>query len=80
MNAGDSKVADMGAVAESRALLSKRMVAVRLGICSRTLERLVASGSFPRPLAIAGAIRWEPWVVEVFIERARKSSDGKASP
>jgi predicted DNA-binding transcriptional regulator AlpA len=75
MNGSDLKVGVGSGVAEGHALLNKRTVARRLGVCLRTLERLISNGVFPRGLSIAGCLRWEPSDVERFIEQARAARD-----
>jgi excisionase family DNA binding protein len=69
MNVSNSIDGGGTAVAESRTLLTKRVVARRLGVCSRTVERLVAAGTFPKALMVGSARRWEPSDVDRFIER-----------
>ncbi len=69
MNIGDSIGTGGSAVAESRTLLTKRIVARRLGVCPRTVERLIAAGTFPRAMMVGSARRWEPSDVDRFIAR-----------
>ena len=56
-------------VAQSRGLLSKRETARELGVCVRTLERLIASGEFPKPLKVGSGSRFQPDDVSNYIAR-----------
>lgn len=49
-------------------LLTVREAAKRLGVCRRTLERLIESGEFPRPVKIRGALRVPSSDVERYVE------------
>jgi excisionase family DNA binding protein len=68
-------------VAESRALLSKREAARSLGVCVRTLERLISAGSFPKPLKVGSASRFHPSDVSMYLERlmAQRRCEGGVS-
>jgi len=50
-------------------LLTLPQAAQRLGVCRRTLERLIAAGEFPRPLKVVGASRVLVSDVTAYIER-----------
>lgn len=49
-------------------LLDRNSVAERLGISSRTLDRMVASGEFPSPVRICGRPKWPVEVVDQWFD------------
>lgn len=54
---------------EADGLLTYKQVARRFGISRRTLERLISSGEFPRPLKLNGASRFTEDDVVAFMQR-----------
>lgn len=50
-------------------LITKADVAMRLGVSTRTVEKLVAACKFPRPLKLGKSAMWAPDVVEGWLER-----------
>lgn len=54
-------------VGEPSQLLTVPQAAQRLGVCRRTLERLVSRGEFPRPLRVGGAVRVPLSDVQAFV-------------
>ena len=53
-------------------LLDKRQVAQLLGICTRTLERLLARGVFPVPVRVGRSVKWFVTDVEAYLAKLRK--------
>lgn len=39
-------------------MIKRGQVARVLGVCERTVSRMVADGQFPKPVKIRGAARW----------------------
>jgi excisionase family DNA binding protein len=63
-------------------LLTLEQTAQRLSVCRRTLERLMASGHFPRPLKVGRASRVAVSDVEDFLKglvESREQNPGGAS-
>ncbi len=54
-------------------LLAPREVARLLGISSRSLERLIETGTFPLPIWIGGARRWQLESVQAHVAAAPRS-------
>lgn len=48
-------------------LLSIRELAERLGLCRRTVARLVDGGKLPRPIRVGGSLRWRPEAIETWL-------------
>jgi excisionase family DNA binding protein len=76
MNDGEASVSGMVNGAESRTLLSKREAARCLGVCVRTLERLISAGTFPKPLKVGSASRFHPSDVAMYLERLMAQRGG----
>lgn len=53
-------------------LLSVKLVSQLLGVCSRTIWRLVASGELTGPVHVAGASRWPATEVSAYIEALKQ--------
>jgi predicted DNA-binding transcriptional regulator AlpA len=51
-------------------LITKTDVAQRLGVSTRTVEKLVAACKFPPPLKLGKSAMWAADVVERWLERA----------
>ncbi len=51
-------------------LIGKADVAQRLGVSTRTIEKLVASAKFPPPLKLGKTAMWASEVVDRWLERA----------
>lgn len=49
-------------------LLTVREVAALLGICTRQVQKLIASGRFIPPLRLAKSVRWRESDIALFIE------------
>ncbi|MCB1403171.1 MAG: AlpA family phage regulatory protein [Rhodobacteraceae bacterium] len=66
------------ATAESQAdrLLRLSDVVELMSLCRATVYRMVATGSFPAPVKIAGASRWRASEVARFIEALAAGSRG----
>lgn len=47
-----------GAAAEPERMLRRGEVARLLGVCERTISRMVAAGQFPPPVKLRKASRW----------------------
>ena len=54
-------------VSEPSQLLTVPQAAQRLGVCRRTLERLVTRGEFPQPLRVGGSVRVPLADVQAFV-------------
>ena len=50
-------------------LLTVREVANRLGVSSRQIWKLTASGRLPAPVRLARSVRWRESDISLFIER-----------
>ncbi|HVZ65646.1 MAG TPA: helix-turn-helix domain-containing protein [Lacunisphaera sp.] len=50
-------------------LLTLPEAAQRLGVCRRSLERLIAAGEFPRPLKVRGSSRVPSSDVATYVAR-----------
>lgn len=50
-------------------LLTKKQASVRLSVCVRTLERLIAAGDFPQPLKIRGRSCVPQTDVETYVSK-----------
>ena len=55
---------------ENIRLLEKSEVIAILGICDRTLEKLVRSNQFPEPLRLGKRVKWVDSVVQSWLARA----------
>ncbi len=53
-----AKNAGSGGPSESDPMIKRGQVARLLGVCERTVSRMVADGQFPKPIKIRGAARW----------------------
>ena len=49
-------------------LMTKKMVATRLGCSGRTVDRLRDSGRMPAPFKMGGGLRWQGKDIETWIE------------
>lgn len=54
-------------------LLGKEAVISMLGICERSLEKLVKEGRFPPPLRLGKTVRWLKSVVLAWLEAQTKA-------
>jgi excisionase family DNA binding protein len=63
---GESPVAALGP-----ALLTVKQVAMMLGVSSRTIHRLVASGDLPGPVKVGSASRFPCSEIEEYLERLK---------
>ncbi len=55
-------------MSSTNSLLNMKDVTSRLGLCRRTVERMVSSGRFPRGLRVSPRnLRWRAADVEAFI-------------
>ena len=52
-------------------MLKRAQVALRLGVCERTVSRMVAAGEFPRPVKVRRAARWPESDVDRFLGGSR---------
>jgi excisionase family DNA binding protein len=52
--------------------LSIKEVAVLLGICSRSVYRLIAAGELPQPVKVGNASRWTDAEIRAFQQRLLK--------
>ena len=57
-------------MSENIRLLEKNEVIAILGICDRTLEKLVRSNQFPGPLRLGKRVKWVDSVVQSWLARA----------
>lgn len=57
-------------MSENIRLLGKSEVIAILGICDRTLEKLVRSNQFPTPLRLGKRVSWVDTVVHQWLARA----------
>ena len=57
-------------MSEKIRLLEKSEVIAILGICDRTLEKLVRSNQFPEPLRLGKRVKWVDSVVQSWLARA----------
>lgn len=55
----------------SSGMLKRAQVALRLGVCERTVSRMVAAGEFPRPVKVRRAARWPESDVDRFLGGSR---------
>ena len=55
----------------SSGMLKRAQVALRLGVCERTVSRMVAAGEFPRPVKVRRAARWPESEVDRFLGGSR---------
>lgn len=62
---------------EALRLLTLNETAQRLAICKRTLERLIASGEFPRPLRIGRAVRIVESDLLAFVETLKANAPSR---
>lgn len=67
----DSKKAASANKTPQSALLTRRQVADRLGVCSHTIQRLTRRGELPALVFNRRLIRYKPEVIESFIAQAR---------
>ncbi|WP_438482562.1 helix-turn-helix transcriptional regulator [Oleiharenicola lentus] len=63
--------------ADNHSLLTLKAAASSLAISRRTLERLMASGTFPPPLKIGRASRVDPSDVATYLEKLRRERGDK---
>ncbi len=49
---------DCGGPIAPDSMIKRGQVARLLGVCERTVSRMVADGQFPEPVKIRGAARW----------------------
>ncbi len=54
----DAKYSDSGGSIGPDSMIKRGQVAQLLGVCERTVSRMVADGQFPKPIKIRGAARW----------------------
>lgn len=66
-NAASTLLARQAATVGDR-LITIREVAQLLGLCTRQIQKLVASGRFIPPLRISRSIRWRASLVNKFLE------------
>ena len=52
-------------------LLKLDQVADALGVCARTVRRLVEKPNFPRPLRVGHAVRFDAADIAAYIERQK---------
>jgi predicted DNA-binding transcriptional regulator AlpA len=66
-------------VLDEHRLVDVKSVTRALGVSERTIQRLVASGGFPKPVYLMGAKRWRKSVVVAWIEQntVGANCDGK---
>jgi predicted DNA-binding transcriptional regulator AlpA len=57
-------------------LLNSRDVAAALRISQRTVWKLVANGTLPKPCRLAGSTRWLKADIETFIKALGESQGG----
>jgi predicted DNA-binding transcriptional regulator AlpA len=53
-----TKYTDSGGTVGADSMIKRGQVARLLGVCERTVSRMVADGQFPKPIKIRGAARW----------------------
>lgn len=61
------KLLERRATAVEDRLVTIKEVAVRLGVCTRQIQKLRASGRFPSPTKISRSVRWKESVISEFI-------------
>jgi predicted DNA-binding transcriptional regulator AlpA len=61
-------------------LLCIKDVAVRLAVCTRTVERLVAKGELVPPVKVAKSSRWFFSDVEAYMEKLRQIRSRQKNP
>jgi excisionase family DNA binding protein len=62
---------------DDRLLVTMKQAAAALSISKRTLDRLIAGGSFPPPLKIGRASRVSPADIATYLERLRQARGDK---
>lgn len=53
-----ANTSDFGGSIAPDSMIKRGQVARALGVCERTVSRMVADGQFPKPIKIRGAARW----------------------
>ncbi len=53
-----AKNTDCGGPGGPDSMIKRGQVARLLGVCERTVSRMVADGQFPKPIKVRGASRW----------------------
>lgn len=54
-------------------LVDLHVVSDRLGVCTRTVHRLIASGELPPPVKVGRASRWFTSDIERYLNRLRQA-------
>lgn len=57
-------------------MLSVEEVSTKLGICSRSVRRLVAAGDLPGPVKAGACSRWFASDVANYLEKLKSQRDG----
>ena len=53
-----AKPCESGEAMEPGSMIRRGQVARLLGVCERTVSRMVVDGQFPKPIKVRGASRW----------------------